>query len=89
VFRSLKLKTNLMENHLKILHVEYISNQWSDLIQILNLSKRDQTKVYKSFLLKTTPMEDDLEILKVEPLVGSYPNSKLNIRCPNQSLQKT
>jgi hypothetical protein len=34
-----------MEDNLKILNVEYLSNHWSDLIKILNLSLGDQTKV--------------------------------------------
>jgi hypothetical protein len=54
-----------MEDNLKILNVEYLSNHSSDLVQILNLSYGDQTKVYRSFRLKTTPMEDDLKILNV------------------------
>ena len=33
-----------MEDDLKILKVEYLSNHWSDLPQILNLSSGDQTK---------------------------------------------
>ena len=34
-----------MEEDLKILKVEYLSNFWSDLPQILNLSLGDQTKI--------------------------------------------
>ena len=34
-----------MEDDLKILKVEYLSNHWSDLSQILNLSSGDQTKI--------------------------------------------
>jgi hypothetical protein len=36
-----------MEDDLNILIVEYLSNQWSDLPQILNLSLGDQTKANK------------------------------------------
>ena len=61
-----------MEDDLKILNVEYLSNHWSDLIQILDLSYGDQTKVYISFRLKMTPMEDDLKILKVEYLSNHW-----------------
>ena len=57
-----------MEDNLKLLNIEYLSNHWSDLIQILDLSYGDQNKVYRSFRLKTTPMEDDLKILKIECL---------------------
>ena len=34
-----------MEDDLKILEVEYLSNHWSDFLQILNLSLGDQTKI--------------------------------------------
>ena len=34
-----------MEEDLKILKVEYISNRWSDPPQILDLSSGDQTKM--------------------------------------------
>ena len=34
-----------MEDDLKILKVEYLSNHWSEFTQILNLSLGDQTKV--------------------------------------------
>ena len=42
LYRSLKVKMTLMEDNLKILHVEYLSTHWLDLIQILNLSWGDQ-----------------------------------------------
>jgi hypothetical protein len=57
-----------MEDDLKILNVEYLSDHWLDLIQILNLSSGNQTKVSRCFRFQTTPMEDDLKILKVEYL---------------------
>ena len=38
-----------MEDELKILDVEYLSNHWMDLAQIWNLSLGDQTKIYKTF----------------------------------------
>ena len=34
-----------MEDDLKILKVEYLSNHWSDFSQILNLRSGDQTKI--------------------------------------------
>jgi predicted translin family RNA/ssDNA-binding protein len=68
VYRILKVKTTPMEDDLKILKIEYLSNHWSDLIQILNLSYVEQTKVYRILKVKTTPMEDDLKILKIEYL---------------------
>jgi hypothetical protein len=39
-----------MEDDLKIINVEYLSNYWLDLIQILNLSSRDQTKIDEGFI---------------------------------------
>jgi hypothetical protein len=38
VYRSLKVKTTPKEDDLKMFNVEYFSNHWSDLIQIINLS---------------------------------------------------
>ena len=40
VYGSLNLKMTPMEDNLKILNVEYFSNHWSDLIQILNLKQK-------------------------------------------------
>ena len=57
-----------MEDNLKILKVEYLSNHWSDLIQILNLDLGNQSKVFKYFKWRRPLMEDDLKILKVEYL---------------------
>ena len=57
-----------MEDDLKILKVEYLSNHLLDHTQILNLSWDDQTIFYKSFKWRWPPMEDDLKILKVEYL---------------------
>ena len=37
-----------MEDNLKILKLEYLSNHFVDLTQILNLSLYDQTIFYKS-----------------------------------------
>ena len=37
-----------MEDDLEILKLEYLSNQWSDFPQILNLSFGDQTKIKKA-----------------------------------------
>ena len=55
-----------MEDDLKILKVEYLSNLLLDLTQILNLSLDDQTIFYKSLKWRWPPMEDDLQVLKVE-----------------------
>ena len=37
--KMLEMKTTLMEDDLKILKFEYLSNQWSDLPQILTLAQ--------------------------------------------------
>ena len=63
-----------MDDDLKILKGEYLSNNWSGLLQISNLSLEDKTKInfVLEFEIKTTsdrpPMDDDLKILKVEYL---------------------
>ena len=54
-----------MEDDLKILKVEYLSNHSSDPPQILNLSSVDQTKILE---MKTISNGVDLKILKVEYL---------------------
>ena len=41
----LKQRRPTIEDDLKILKVEYLSNHWSDWPQILNLSLGDQTKI--------------------------------------------
>ena len=57
-----------MEDNLKILKVEYLSNHSSDPPQILNFSSGEQTKNKKSSKWRQPSMEDDLKILKVEYL---------------------
>ena len=49
-----------MEDNLKILKVEYLSNHLLDHTQILNLSLVDQTIFYKSLKWRWPPMEDNL-----------------------------
>ena len=55
-----------MEDDLKILNVEYLSNRSTDLTQIWNLSLGDRTKVWKFFKWRRFLMEDDLKILDLE-----------------------
>ena len=43
--KCLKWRRPSMEDHLKILKVEYFSNHSFDLAQILNISLGDQTKI--------------------------------------------
>ena len=49
-----------MEDDLKIWKVEYLSDHWSDLTQIWNLSLQDLTRGYKGVNWRWTRMEDDL-----------------------------
>ena len=51
-----------MEDDLKILKVEYLSNHLLDHTQILNLSLDDQIILYKFFKWRQPPMEDDLQL---------------------------
>ena len=75
-----------MEEDLKILKVEYLSNHWSDFPQILNLSLGDQTKI------KNAWNEDDLHgrwpqniksWISQQPLIGFSSNLKLKLRGTN------
>ena len=62
-----------MEDDLKLEKFEYLSSQWLNFPQILNISSWEQTNIKKG-LMKTTfnerqpLMEDDLKIQKVEYL---------------------
>ena len=55
-----------MEGNLKILKVEFLSNDLLDHTQILNLCLDDQTIFYKTLRWRRPPMEENLKILKVE-----------------------
>jgi hypothetical protein len=55
-----------MEEDLKVLKVEYLSNCLLDHTQILNLSLDDQTIFSKSSKWSPPPTEDDFKKLKVE-----------------------
>ena len=57
-----------MEQYLKILKVEYLSNYLLDHTQILNLSLDDQTIFYKSLKDRQHQKEVILKIQKVEYL---------------------
>ena len=59
-----------MENNLKVIKAEYLSNHWSELPQILNLSLRGPNK--KMIEMKMTPMEDDLKILNLDYLSNHW-----------------
>ena len=51
-----------MEENLKILKVEYLTNLLLDHGQILNISFDDQTIFYKSLKLSQPPMKEDIKI---------------------------
>ena len=55
------MKTTSNGRRPQILKVEYLSNYWSDILQILNLDLCDQNKLYKCFKWKQPQMEDDLK----------------------------
>jgi hypothetical protein len=77
-----------MEDDHKIIKVEYLSNHWSDLPQILNLSSGDKTKKIECLKWKRPPMEDDLKILKAEYLNNHWsdlPQILDLLRGPNQN----
>ena len=52
-----------MEEDLKILQVEYLSNYWLDFPQILNFSLWDQTKTETGLKWRRPSMEDKLKVL--------------------------
>ncbi len=78
-----------MEDDLKILKVEYITNRWTDFLKTLNLSLGNQTK-NKMLKTKTTtrggrPKKIESWIYQ-QPLIGFSSNLKLerqpqNIKC--------
>jgi hypothetical protein len=71
-----------MEDDLKILKVEYLSNHWSDLLQISNLSYGDQTQIKfgLNFEIKMTSDGRWLQNIKSgisqQHLIGSSSNCK-------------
>jgi hypothetical protein len=80
-----------MEDDLKILKVEYLSNHRSDLPQISNSDKGDQTQIKfgLNFEMKTTsdgrrPQNIKSGIFQ-QPLIGSSSNFKLKLRGLNQN----
>ena len=61
-----------MEDNPKIFIVEYLSNQWSDLAQILNLSLYDQTKVEKYIKWRWPRMKMTLNGKQPQILIVEY-----------------
>ena len=77
-----------MEDELKILKVEYLSNHCSDLLQTLNLNLGDQSKMKKLLEMKTTSKERCPQNIKSriqQPLIGSSSNFKLKPMGPNKN----
>ena len=72
-----------MEDNLKILKVEYLSNHLLDHSQILNLSFDDQIIILEIFKMKTASNGRRLQNIKSgisqKPLIGSYSNFKLKL----------
>ena len=66
--KSFKWRRPPIEDDLKILKVEYLSNLLLDHTQISNLSLYDQTIFCQFFKWRQPPMEEDLKIFKVEYL---------------------
>ena len=96
------MKTNsngrrpLMEDNLKILKVEYLSNHLLDQNQILNLSLYDKSIYYKylneeDITWKMTSHgrwpQNIKSAMSQQPQFGLYSNFKLNLRWPNHILQ--
>ena len=61
-----------MEDDLKILKKDYLSNHLLDPTNFLKLSLDDQTILYKSFELRQPPMEDDLKLFRVNYLSNCW-----------------
>ena len=60
-----------MENDLHICHAEYLSNQWLDLSQILNLILGYPTELKNCLKLRQPPMEDNIK-MEVEYLSNNW-----------------
>ena len=84
----MKWRRPQMEDDLKMLKVEYLSNHSSDPPQILNLRSGDQTKI-KMLDMKTTSNGRRPQNIKSwisqQPLIGSSSNFKLKLRGPNKN----
>ena len=50
-----------MEDDLQMKIKEYLSNYWSDRLQILNLDLGDQAKCYRNLIWRRISMEDNLK----------------------------
>ena len=85
------MKTTSNGRRPQILIVEYLSNHYSDLLQILNLSLGDHTKI-KILKMKLTLNErqpqNNLSWISQQPLIGSSWNLKLELRGTYQNKRK-
>jgi hypothetical protein len=72
--------------------MEYLSEHWTDLPQILNLSLEDQTEIKKIIVeMKTTSNGRRPQNIKSwisqQPLIRSSSNFKLMLRRPNKDIK--
>ena len=80
-----------MDDDLQILKGEYLSKNWSNLLQISNLSLEDKTKIKfgLKFEMKTTSdgrwPQNIKSGISQQPLIGSSSNFKLKLRGLNQN----
>ena len=84
----------IMVKDLKISKVEYLSNHWSDVPQISNLSTGDQSKI-KKYIKWRRPLwktanngrrpQNNKSWISQQPLIGFLINFKLKLRGPNQN----
>ena len=72
-----KLRLTLFEENLKILKVEYISNLWWDLPQIINLKSEDQNKNWLKFIPAQWKMASTKIWICQQLLIGTSLNLKL------------
>ena len=77
-----------MEEDLKVLNVEYLSNCLLDPTHISKFSLECQTILYKSFKWRCFQMEDNLKILKLEYLSNCFldHNQILNLSLDYQTI---
>ena len=60
----IQMKTTSNGRWPQISKIKYLSNHWSDLAQIWNLSSNNQTKLYKCFKWRWPQIEDNLKYKK-------------------------
>ena len=71
-YKSLRLRRPPMEDDLKIIKLDYLSNHLLDHTQILNLSCDNQPVFYKTFKWRWPTIEDVIKILKAKYLSNYF-----------------